>query len=152
MIPDDAASTTIKDLSGVIDGISLEPSQNGEPTPPSKRFYAFRIIHVYIKYFLMCSLPQDPNKNDKISEKTPLIQWCHDETMFQRFCSLLTIFCIQSAYRYFIISWEYFCIKSDISYCVSAIICLEGLVCPFETAIAESWKVFNFKMNLQKER
>ena len=32
VIPDDTASTTIKDLSGVIHGISLEPSQNDQPT------------------------------------------------------------------------------------------------------------------------
>ena len=36
VIPDDTASTTIKDLSDVIQGISLEPSQNDQPTPPLK--------------------------------------------------------------------------------------------------------------------
>ena len=32
--PDNTASTSIKDLSGVIQYINLEPSQNDQPTPP----------------------------------------------------------------------------------------------------------------------
>ena len=34
VIPDDTASTSIKDLSGFIQDINLEPSQNDQPTPP----------------------------------------------------------------------------------------------------------------------
>ena len=41
--PDDTASTSIKDLSGVILDIGLKPSQNDQLTPPLKDYMHFII-------------------------------------------------------------------------------------------------------------
>ena len=51
VIPDDTASTSIKDLSGVILDIGLKPSQNDQLTPPLKDYMHFIWRHV-IKMYL----------------------------------------------------------------------------------------------------